>query len=171
MDSIEKSAIFESIKYYLKIKIMQTKEESSSNELNDHVIRIYDDMIIDDAVVKHKITRIEDDVIINGQDDNDKTTSEEWKEVLSKVKTVRIWHDDMWAIPNYFNVLDVHRINPVTSDEEILEATLLSIRAAAKCNSRSVMKNKESIPESVIEQLRMRGFDVRFYSDWVVIIW
>lgn len=158
MDNGEKSAIFEFIKYDLKIKIMKTKEESSSNELNDHVIRIYDDMIIDD-------------VIINGQDENDKTTSEEWKEVLSKVKTVRIWHDDMWAIPNDLNLLDVHRINPVTSDEEILEATLLSIRAAAKCNSRSIMKNKESIPESVIEQLRMRGFDVRFYSDWVVIIW
>lgn len=171
MDSIEKSAIFESIKYYLKIKIMQTKEESSSNELNDHVIRIYDDMIIDDAVVKHKITSIEDDVITNGKNDNDKMTSEEWRDVLSKVKTVRIWHDDMWDIPNDLNLLDVHRINPATSDEEILEATLLSIRAAAKCNSQSVMKNKKSLSESVIEQLRMRGFDVRFYSDWVVIVW
>ena len=150
---------------------MQTKEESGSNELNDHVIRIDDDMMIDDAVAKHKITSIEDDDIINCQNENDKMTSEEWEEVLSKVKTVRIWHDDMWDIPNDLNVLDVHRINPVTSDEEILEATLLSIRAAAKCNSRSIMKNKESIPESVIEQLRMRGFDVRFYSDWVVIVW
>jgi hypothetical protein len=150
---------------------MKTKEESGSNELNDHVIRIDDDMIIDDDVVKHKITSIEDDVITNGMDDNDKMTSEEWKEVLSKVKTVRIWHDDMWDIPNDLNVLDVHRINPVTSDEEILEATLLSIRAAAKCNSEAVVRHKKYLSESVIEQLRMRGFDVRFYSNWIAIVW
>lgn len=132
---------------------MQTKEESSSNELNDHVIRT------------------EDGVIINGQIDNDKMTSEEWMEVLSKVKTVRIWHDGMWDIPNDLNVLDVYRINPATSDEEILEATLLSIRAAAKSGSEAVMQHKESLPESVIEQLRMRGFGVRFYSDWISIVW
>jgi hypothetical protein len=132
---------------------MKTKEESSSNELKDHVMRI------------------EEGVIINGKDDNDKMTSEEWSEVLSKIKTVRLWHEDMWDIPNDLNLLDVHRINPATSDEEILEATLLSIRAAAKSGSEAVMQHKESLPESVIEQLRMRGFDVRFYSDWIAIVW
>lgn len=132
---------------------MKTEEKENVNELKD------------------RITRIEDGVIINGQSDNDKMTSEELKEALSKVKTVRLEHDDRWLVPNDLDVFDVRKINPVSSDEETLEIMLISIRCTRKLNGEAIMQHKDTLTINVIEQLKMRGFDVEFMDDWIKISW
>lgn len=81
------------------------------------------------------------------------------------------YHEEKWSIQNDLTIQEIQSLKTVSSDKEILEALLLSIYAAAKFGMKSIMQKEELIPDNVIKQIKLRGFDAFSEDGFVIVEW